>query len=115
MRAQEVLDMATRDGARALGWWNDIGSIEVGKKADIVALDLKTPSNMLPAGHETDPEAIASSVVYSSDPRHVRATWVDGRLVFQHGRVLTIPEKKLLENVAKAQRAIAKKVSNHFS
>ena len=79
MRAQEVLDMATRDGAKALGWRDDIGSIEIGKKADLVALDLRTPSTTVPAGHERDPEAIASSIVYSSDPRHVRMTWVDGK------------------------------------
>jgi cytosine/adenosine deaminase-related metal-dependent hydrolase len=111
MRAQEVLDMATRDGAKALGWFGQIGSIEVGKKADLVALDLGTPSNTVPAGREGDPEAIASSIVYSSDPRHVRMTWVDGRLVYAQGRVTTINERRLMENVRNAQRAIARRVS----
>lgn len=107
MRAQEVLDMATRDGAKALGWWDSIGSIEVGKKADLVALDLRTPSNTVPTGQDQDPESIASSIVYSSDPRHVRMTWVDGRLLFKNGRVTTISERKLMEDVSAAQSHIA--------
>jgi cytosine/adenosine deaminase-related metal-dependent hydrolase len=110
MRAQEVLDMATRDGAKALGWWKDIGSIEVGKKADLVALDLGTPSNTVPAGHERDPEAVASAVVYSSDPRHVRMTWVDGRCVYRDGRVTTLRTPALLEQVGSAQRLIAARI-----
>jgi cytosine/adenosine deaminase-related metal-dependent hydrolase len=111
MRAQEVLDMATRDGAKALSWFKDIGSIEVGKKADLVALDLRTPSNTLPAGHEADPEAIASSVVYSSDPRHVKMTWVDGKLLYSKGRVTTIGEKRLMDRVHSAQRLIQSRIN----
>jgi 5-methylthioadenosine/S-adenosylhomocysteine deaminase len=111
MRAQEVLDMATRDGAKALGWWHDIGSVEVGKKADLFAIDLRTPSNTVPAGHELDAEAIASSIVYSSDARHVRMTWVDGKLLYSGGRVKTIPERRLMERVHAAQRLIAAKIA----
>jgi 5-methylthioadenosine/S-adenosylhomocysteine deaminase len=103
MRAQEVLDMATLAGARALGWSEDIGSIEVGKKADLVALDLSTPSNSVPAGKETDPEAIASAIVYASRPSHVRRTWVDGRLLYRDGKVTTLPEPSLMRAVRAAQ------------
>ena len=110
MRAQEVLDMATRDGAKALGWWDDIGSIEVGKRADLTALNLRALTNTVPAGRERDPEAIASSVVYASDPSHVRMTWVDGRLLYRDGKVTTIPEKALLERVYSAQKRIAAKI-----
>jgi 5-methylthioadenosine/S-adenosylhomocysteine deaminase len=102
--------MATRDGAKALGWFDDIGSIEVGKKADLVALDLRTPSNCLPAHQQNNPEAIASSIVYSSDPRHVRMTWVNGRLLYANGKVTTIPVNTLMEQVVAAQLQIARKI-----
>jgi len=111
MRAQEVLDMATRDGAQALGWSADIGSIEIGKKADLIALDLNTPTNTLPRGCETDGEAIASSVVYSSNPSHVRWTMVDGRIVFKNGTVSGLSTRALMERVHHAHRTIAKKQS----
>jgi 5-methylthioadenosine/S-adenosylhomocysteine deaminase len=111
MRAQEVLDMATRDGAKALGWWDDIGSIEVGKKADLVALDLRCLNNTVPAGKELDPEAIASSVVYSSQPEHVRMTWVDGRVLYRNGKVTTINARRLLDRVLAAQKLIAGKIA----
>jgi 5-methylthioadenosine/S-adenosylhomocysteine deaminase len=107
MRAQEVLDMATRDGAKALGWSKDIGSLEVGKKADIVALDLNTLTNGIPEGEELKASAIASAVVYASSPPHVRWTMVDGRVLFKNGRVTTIQAEKLLERVQSARRKIA--------
>jgi cytosine/adenosine deaminase-related metal-dependent hydrolase len=96
MRALEVLDMATRDGARALGWWDTIGSLEPGKAADLVALDLSAPENL--ALRLDDPEALASAIVYSSQPQHVRWTWVAGRNVYQQGR------PKLAPLLAAAQR-----------
>ncbi|MGK5082344.1 5'-deoxyadenosine deaminase [Bdellovibrionota bacterium FG-1] len=115
MRAQEVLDMATRDGAKALGWQNSIGSIEVGKRADLVALDLNTLTNTIPARSTLDPEAIASSIVYSSNPFHVRLTLVDGKVLFQKGRVTTISARKLLEKVHRAQEQMAQKMDLPFS
>jgi cytosine/adenosine deaminase-related metal-dependent hydrolase len=111
MRAQEVLDMATLGGAKALGWQDDIGSIEVGKKADLVALDLQTIRNTIPAGRETDPEAIASSVVYSTMPSEVQWTMVDGKLVFKDGKVTNIPEGRLLKRINEAQKYIAQTTS----
>jgi 5-methylthioadenosine/S-adenosylhomocysteine deaminase len=109
MTAKEVLDMATLGGAKALGWQDKIGSIEVGKRADLVALDLGTPTNLVPVGQELSGEAIASSIVYSSSPSHVRYTWVDGKLLFKNGNVTTIPSKRLMTRVREAQKLIAKK------
>ena len=112
MRAQEVLDMATRDGAKALGWFDDIGSIEVGKKADLIGMDLRGPSNfVMPWGGKTRAagEAIASSIIYSSGANHLRWTMVDGRMLYRDGRVVTISEKALMERVRKAQRVIWKR------
>ncbi|HAR41129.1 MAG TPA: N-ethylammeline chlorohydrolase [Bdellovibrionales bacterium] len=110
LRAQEVLDMATRDGAKALSWFDDIGSIEVGKKADLIALDLQKPSNTVPAGSETNSEMLASSVVYSAQSSDVKWAMVDGTVVAQNGKVLAIPAKQLMRDVRQAQLAIRKTI-----
>lgn len=116
MRAQDVLDMATRNGAKALGWLDDIGSIEVGKKADLIALDLSCPENAVPATEWSrktpDLASLASSIVYSTQPQHLRWTMVDGRILFERGRVLTIPKGPLMERVVRAQIRIAKATGN---
>lgn len=111
--AQEVLDMATRDGAKALGWWKDIGSLEKGKKADIIALDLNQPENAVPASKKKgvlDPEAIASSIVYSTTKDHVRQTWVDGKLLFFKGKVRGIHSEHLVNEIHEAQTKIYRSV-----
>jgi cytosine/adenosine deaminase-related metal-dependent hydrolase len=105
MRAQDVLDMATRDGAKALGWFKDIGSIEVGKKADLIALDLNRPENAIPP--RATPDAMASSIVYSSQPSHLRWTMVDGRVLYSGGKVSTIRVDSLMSRVRAAQERIA--------
>jgi cytosine/adenosine deaminase-related metal-dependent hydrolase len=108
MRATEVLDMATRDGARALHWFDDIGSIEIGKKADLIALDLNRPENSVAEGERLKLASLASSIVYSSDPRHVRLTLVDGRVVYRDGTVTTIPIESLMRQVQKARSLTAR-------
>jgi 5-methylthioadenosine/S-adenosylhomocysteine deaminase len=112
MRAQEVLDMATRDGARALGWFDQIGSIEVGKRADLIALDLNRPENTLPAparlAKAPDPEALASSLVYSTQSSHLQWTMVDGRMLYRGGKVSTIRAEALMARVQRAQLQIAR-------
>lgn len=120
MRAADVLDMATRDGAKALGWSDQIGSIEVGKQADLIGLDLLAPENTLPAleaGRKVpDIGAIASSIVYSSQPSHLRWTMVGGRPLYRVGRteggVLTINRHRLLERVRAAQLQIGRRVNS---
>ncbi len=112
MRAQEVLDMATRDGARALGWSDQIGSIEEGKKADLIALDLSRPENAIPAQlirrGMPSAEAIASSIVYASQPAHLRWTMVEGRVLYKDRDVVTIPSGQLMPRVQRAQLQIAR-------
>ena len=103
VRAQEALDLATRNGARALGWWDQIGSIEVGKKADLAAFDLR---GVLPAPMAMDSEAIASALVYSGLPSQARATWVDGKLLFDGKRVRTIDPVQLQKDYDSAQKKI---------
>ena len=83
LAAQKVLDLATIEGAKALGADHEIGSIEVGKKANIILLDAKSP-NLTPIhGKET----IVSNMVYSASSGNVDTTIVDGRVLME-GRTI---------------------------
>jgi 5-methylthioadenosine/S-adenosylhomocysteine deaminase len=86
--ATKALRMATIDGARALGWDDEIGSIEVGKKADFVLYNLDH--------HEwvpfLDP---VQALVWSSSPASIVETWVDGRAVFTGGQIVGLDEVAL--------------------
>ena len=111
--AQMVLDMATRDGAKALGWDQDIGSLEVGKKADIVVLDLNQPENMAPGltkNGKIDSDALASVIVYSTQAHHVKMTIVDGKVVYSNGKVHGLNTEKLVQEIHEAQAIIRKSV-----
>jgi 5-methylthioadenosine/S-adenosylhomocysteine deaminase len=113
MPAQTVLDMATRNGAKALGWWDDIGSIEVGKRADLVLVDLNSPDNFSPVNSvsaKEKPDAVVSSLVYATLPHHVRSTWVDGRLLYSNGKVHTLPRAGLMRRARDAQDVILNSV-----
>lgn len=78
--AREVLAMATSEGARAIGWGDQIGSLEIGKRADVLALDLRQP-HLTPL---YDPISLLVYCVKGSDVRHV---WVDGRLAVRNRQV----------------------------
>jgi cytosine/adenosine deaminase-related metal-dependent hydrolase len=100
MPAREVFEMATIEGARALGLERDAGSLEVGKKADLVAVDLLEPSVAIEPS-EKEPEKAYSALVYAASPSCVRQTWVDGRSVFRAG---SYPGTTVREIVAEAMR-----------
>jgi 5-methylthioadenosine/S-adenosylhomocysteine deaminase len=96
LNAQKVLDLATIDGARALGVENEIGSIEVGKRADIILLNAKAP-NMVPIqGKDT----IISDLVYSASSANVDTTIVDGNVLMQNREIRSL---KMDEIVPRAQ------------
>ncbi|MFB6104475.1 MAG: amidohydrolase family protein [Halobacteriaceae archaeon] len=83
MTAQRVLDMLTREGAAVLGMADEIGSIEAGKRADLVLLDAEDPTLRPHFGDE----GLRSNLVYSYHGR-VEATIVEGEFVVRDGHVL---------------------------
>jgi len=86
--AREALRMATIDGARALGWDDEIGSLEVGKRADLVLFDLDH--------HEWTPyDDPLQALVWSVSAASVAETWVDGRPLYRDGRVVTLEEREV--------------------
>jgi len=94
MPAATVLEMATIRGAKAMGMESEVGSIEVGKRADLVLIDLKKP-------HLTPYRDLMSNIVYSAMGSDVDTVMVDGRLLFRGGKVLTMDEERI---VGQAQR-----------
>jgi len=88
--ASRVLRMATIDGARALGLAREIGSLETGKRADVIIIDLAAPHT------SPQPADVVSSVVYSSQPSDVRTVIIDGQLVMQDRQLLTLDAKEVV-------------------
>ena len=86
--AHEALTMATLNGARGLLLQDQIGSLEVGKKADLVLHDLDRP--------EWRPLVnVVNQLVWSADGRGVHSVWVDGRRVVEDYRCTTLDEEAL--------------------
>jgi len=88
--AETVLEMATINGARALGLEHEIGSLEVGKKADLVVLDF----NRL---HTTPSPNPVSTLVYAATGSEVDMVVVDGQVVVEQGNLLTMDEDEIME------------------
>lgn len=87
--ATEALRMATINGARALGLDSEIGSIELGKSADLVALDLRDPHTQ-PLYHPV------SQLVYAAGRHQVRQVWIRGRQVIRDGVPTTLHVAEVL-------------------
>jgi 5-methylthioadenosine/S-adenosylhomocysteine deaminase len=87
--ATRALRMATIDGARALGLDAEIGSIEVGKRADVAVVRLD-------GLHSTPVEDVVSAVVYSAQPDDVDTVVIDGEIVLRDGKLLRIDEREII-------------------
>jgi 5-methylthioadenosine/S-adenosylhomocysteine deaminase len=88
----EILKMATIYGARVLGMKDMIGSLEVGKRADLLIVEL-------PPEAPATSEAALSHLVYSAGPEHVRAVIVEGKLVVRDGELQSVDGSELRTNL----------------
>ncbi|MGH9813121.1 MAG: amidohydrolase family protein [Candidatus Acidiferrales bacterium] len=89
LKAVEALGMATIDGARALRLDKEIGSLEAGKRADVIVVRRDAP-------HAVPFYDVYSQIVYSLKASDVETTVVNGRVVFERGRVTTVNEREVL-------------------
>jgi 5-methylthioadenosine/S-adenosylhomocysteine deaminase len=99
--AAAALEMATIGGARALRLDRLIGSLEVGKRADLVVIDLDEDS-LVPL---YDP---VSHLAYAVEAADVRTVLVDGRVLFENGRLTTADEREIRRQV----RALATEIGS---
>lgn len=98
--AEQVVAMATINGARALHMEKEIGSLEAGKKADVILIRTDAP-------HATPMYNVYSQLVYALQASDVDSVIVGGRVIMEHRRMLTLDEPSILAHA----REYAKKIS----
>lgn len=106
MNARTVVEMATMGGAKVLGMEKEIGSLAVGKKADMILLDLTKP-------HAQPLYDIYSQLVYSMNSADVQTVIIDGKLVMEKKKLLLLDEALLNQKVEQTARQIwSSKITN---
>ncbi|TRO46244.1 amidohydrolase [Candidatus Bathyarchaeota archaeon] len=97
--AGKVLEMATIDAARAMGLDNELGSIEIGKKADVILIDAYRP-------HIYPLNMVADRVAYYANGNDVDTVLVDGEILMEGRVVKTVEEAEVLEMAQREAEAI---------
>ena len=100
--ARQALWMATRNGARALGIEDLVGSVEAGKRADLVLVDRDAPH----VSPDPDPY---SSLVYACGPADVRLTMVDGDILVRDGSAVRLDGPRIAADARREARALARR------
>lgn len=98
----KVLEMATIDGCKALGLDRELGSVEVGKKADLITIDLFQP-------HLYPLDMLVYRLVYNATGADVADVTVGGRLIMADRKILTIDEAEVLERAQDVYRSFAER------
>jgi len=107
LSARQVFEMATINGAKALGLQHEIGTIEVGKKADIVILNLNKP-NTIPHTN------LFSTIVYAAGPENVETVIVDGKVILQQNQFVQFDEMEKLNMCTKQSERLLQRAQIHL-
>ena len=99
MAAETVLKMATTSGAKLLGLERKLGTIEVGKKADIIVVDLDSP-HMIPLYHPQ------STLVYSANGSDVKDVIINGKIIMKDRKFQTLDPDEIIDRVTAISRKI---------
>lgn len=105
--AEKVLEMATIDGARALGLEEEIGSLEIGKKADMFIFNPLSGVKAVPMHHPV------STLVYSSNESNVETVIVNGEILLEQGRILNVNEEEILVKAQKVADELSIKAGTY--
>ena len=109
MPAWEVLRMATIEGAGAVGLGDQVGSLEPGKKADLILVDLSAP-NLSPVLCEPV-RNIVPNLVYAASGHEVKLVMIDGKVIVREGQVLTMDEEAVRAEAQAQAEQIARRVA----
>lgn len=105
LSAETVLRMATIDGAKALSWDRQIGSIETGKRADLIIVDIKKP-HLTPMYRET------SHIVYSMKSADVETVLIDGKLVMENREVKTVNVEETMALAERTKQSLLERLTD---
>lgn len=97
--AYQVIRMATLQGAKVLGLDREIGTIEIGKKADLIIIDIEKP-------HLYPHNDICALLAYSANGADVDTTIINGKIVMKDRKLLTVNEKEVLKKAQQSARRI---------
>ena len=100
--AEQALELATIDGAKALMMEDSDGSLEVGKKADNLLIDRSSESHLTPMG------AMIANLVYGNGPNQsaIKAVMIDGEIVVKDGEHQTIDHAQVVKNSDELQETL---------
>ena len=107
IKADQILHMATIGGARALGMEHQIGSLEGGKKADIITIDLRQP-HLQPV---RDP---VSMVVYGASGTDVSTVIVDGQIILNKKEFTILDQDTILKEAAQTAMELESRVKDEI-
>jgi cytosine/adenosine deaminase-related metal-dependent hydrolase len=96
---EDMLEDATQGGARAVNQAKLLGSLEAGKKADLIVLDTRRP-HLVPAGR------ILSAWIHNGQPSDIESVMVDGRFIMRDRKVLTMDEERIIAEADTVGRRI---------
>jgi len=99
LNAKSVVEMATIDGARALHMEKEIGSLEVGKKADLIVIGLNEP-------HALPMYDVYAQIAYSLKGSDVETVIIGGKFVMQNHLLLTVDERKVLDKAREYGKSV---------
>ncbi|WP_296888028.1 amidohydrolase family protein [uncultured Methanobrevibacter sp.] len=96
LTSDEAIAMGTINGAKALGLDDEIGSIEVGKKADLILIDTNN-ANMVP-----DSSKLSSNIIYSANGSNVDTTICNGVILMENKKLTTLDEDEIYQKAREA-------------
>jgi len=107
INCQKILEMATIDAAKAIGMADKLGSLEAGKFADIVLIDLAAPF-LVPSVNAI------SNLIYATSTKAVDLVLVNGQVVFKDGEIITLDQKELIRKCNNTAQGLLKEVNNEM-
>ncbi len=107
MPAQRVLEMATIEGAKALSWENEIGSIEVNKKADLAIIDFRKP-HLYPMHGEV------SHLVYAARGADVETVIINGKIVMENKELTTVNVDKVMKAAEETKNNLLERLTRNI-